>query len=131
MKHRPSRRQTTPSGATHFQRTSSETQAVSGESFTMRSFATTYLCAFVASLTISVAATGQQFTPEYFPFNTIRPAVQVDLNGDGIPDFITLTPGFQITELLSSGGGNFTPQNLSIPGSNGGYVVACGDFNGD
>src|SRR5205085_9952683 len=80
---------------------------------------------------LSIVATAQQFSPEYFSFDTIRPAVQVDLNGDGIPDFIAQDRVSGVDELLSSGIGSFSLRNFFIAGSGGGYPIASGDFNSD
>jgi len=66
------------------------------------------LFALFAVIALAMIANAQSFAPEYFPFNTRPPAVQVDLNGDGIPDFIAQANNFQEIELLSSGGGAFT-----------------------
>jgi hypothetical protein len=89
------------------------------------------LFAFVTLVLVCVPLNAQQFHPEYFSFDARYPAVQVDLNGDGIPDLIGLNSGFQVIELLSSGEGNFTSQTVSISGSGGGHPIASGDFNGD
>jgi hypothetical protein len=77
------------------------------------------------------------FSPKYVSFYGIPlknhgvPAgmLQVDLNGDGIPDVISATDA-GIQTLLSSSGGNYTVHEYaqffisSIP-------LAAGDFNGD
>jgi len=69
----------------------------------------------------------QSFMPSYYPFAADYKAVQVDLNGDGIPDLIALTSS-GITELLSNGAGGFTTQTVTGPS---GYPIATGDFNVD
>jgi len=87
------------------------------------------LFALFAVIALAMIANAQSFAPEYFPFNTRPPAVQVDLNGDGIPDFIAQANNFQEIELLSSGGGAFTAQSFYITGS--AHPIASGDFNHD
>ncbi len=62
--------------------------------------------------------------------NTVFP---VDLNGDGIPDLITLnTAANSIAILLGDGTGSFTPAAGSpVTTGQGPSSVAAGDFNGD
>ncbi len=85
----------------------------------------------VIALTTLVATAQQNFQKKYYPFDNLFPAVQVDLNNDGIPDFIAETRNLQIQELLSTGSGNYVSKILSVSGSAGGYPIASGDFNKD
>lgn len=62
---------------------------------------------------------------------TLYPAIQVDLNSDGIPDWIAEDHSFQLVELLSSGSGNYNSATLSRSSGYGSYPIASGDFNGD
>jgi len=87
-------------------------------------------CAALALFSFAAAAQ-QSFQSRYYPFDNLDPAVQVDLNNDGIPDFIAETRNLQVQELLSSGAGNYTSKTLTVTGSNGGYPIVSGDFNGD
>jgi hypothetical protein len=92
-----------------------------------------FYCLTCATLSLApVAATAQQsFQTKYYPFDNLHPAVQVDLNNDGIPDFIAESRNLQMQELLSTGSGNYTSTTLTVTGSNGGYPIASGDFNND
>src|SRR6266487_2127043 len=87
----------------------------------------------VTVIGLSSFSLSQQFQPSYHAFNVVLRAVQVDLNGDGIPDFIAQDRVVQSQqrELLSSGPGTFTSRSVSIPGFAGGIPLASGDFNGD
>lgn len=87
-------------------------------------------CAALAAVPAAVVAQ-QSFQSHYYPFDVLHPAVQLDLNHDGIPDFMAQVGGFQIQELLSTGGGNYTSNTVTVNGSDGGYPIASGDFNGD
>jgi hypothetical protein len=73
----------------------------------------------------------QNFQSKYYPFDNLFPAVQVDLNNDGIPDFIAETRSSQIQELLSIGSGNYVSKTLTVTGSGGGYPIASGDLDKD
>lgn len=55
--------------------------------------------------------------------------IQVDLNGDGVPDLLTSSRS-TLTSLLSGAGGSFTLHNYSYPES-ASIPLASGDFNGD
>jgi len=85
----------------------------------------------VLTLTALTSSAQQNFQKKYYPFDNLFPVVQVDLNNDGIPDFIAETRSSQIQELLSTGSGNYTSKTLTVSGSGGGYPVASGDFNKD
>lgn len=85
----------------------------------------------VLALTSLASAAQQNFQTRYYPFDNLNPAVQVDLNNDGIPDFIALTRNSQEQELLSTGAGNYVSRTLTVMGSGGGYPIASGDFNND
>jgi hypothetical protein len=89
--------------------------------------------ALLTLIGLSPFSSSQQFKPTYDVWNVISPAVQVDLNADGIPDFIAQdrTVQSQQRELLSSGPGTFTSRTVSIPGFAGGFPIASGDFNAD
>src|SRR5712671_2651479 len=108
--------------------TQSEAAPSNGALGTERSCVLARSFALYTVITLAIIAPAQSFTPKYFPYNPYSQVLEVDLNGDGIPDFIAYT-GSGSTELLSSGGGNFTTQNVSIPG--GAYPIASGDFNKD
>ena len=56
-----------------------------------------------------------------------------DFNGDGIPDLAIANDGSNnVTVLLSSGGGRFSPATASpFPVGTGPVAVVVGDFNGD
>jgi hypothetical protein len=88
---------------------------------------------FAAALAVlaSAASLSAQttFSPKYNAFNgTPGATIQVDLNNDGIPDFIT--GGQTITdELLSAGGGSYQQEGLPFEAP---YVpVTSGDYNND
>ena len=55
--------------------------------------------------------------------------IQVDLNGDGVPDLLSSSRS-TLTSLLSGSGGSFTLHNYSYPES-ASTPLASGDFNGD
>jgi hypothetical protein len=57
------------------------------------------------------------------------PLAAGDINGDGLPDFVTASHFAQIQTLLSQRGGPF--QERTIRGRQGHGGVALGDFNGD
>jgi hypothetical protein len=86
-------------------------------------------CAALAAFPFAAAAQ-QSFQTRYYPFDNLHPAVQVDLNNDGIPDFIAENRNQQTEELLSSGGGNYTSKAFTIAGS-GSYPIASADFDYD
>ncbi|MGA3194817.1 MAG: VCBS repeat-containing protein [Terriglobales bacterium] len=96
----------------------------------MRRFATISLIFVTPLLMLSLAVQAQQFSPEYFPYDETTRGIQVDLNGDGIPDFIGQSNN-QVIELLSTGPGSFAPQTVTLPGNATGIPIASGDFNGD
>jgi FG-GAP-like repeat len=96
----------------------------------MRRLVGSSLFAFVVMLTLSFTGFSQQFSPEYFPYDETTHGIQVDLNGDGIPDFIGQS-SYQVVELLSTGPGSFAPQTITLPGNATGIPIASGDFNGD
>ena len=85
----------------------------------------------LVGLTLLARVSAQQFTPQYYPFNTGYPAIQADITGDGVVDFVGGPVGGQLIELLSGPPGTYTSQSVTIPGSNGGYPIASGDFNND
>jgi hypothetical protein len=73
---------------------------------------------------------GQQYQVKYYPLNTLDSQfVQVDLNSDGIPDFIESHQG-GTQELLSSGAGNYNTENITIPSAPV-LPLGSGDFNND
>jgi hypothetical protein len=83
-------------------------------------------------VSLAIAALhAQQYKDEHYSFSATSPIIQVDLNGDGIPDFIRNAPSEQ--ELLSSGSGTYTAHTYAqVPGGGPfGTPVAGGDFNGD
>ena len=86
-------------------------------------------CAVLAVFPLAAAAQ-QSFQTRYYPFDNLHPAVQVDLNNDGIPDFIAENQNHQTMELLSTGGGNYRSSTFTITGS-GAYPIASGDFDYD
>lgn len=96
----------------------------------MRRHIAALVVTLVVVLTMSFRCQGQQFSPRYSSYNN-NGTIQVDLNGDGIPDFVTQRPGQAntLTELLSTGGGNFISTTRSIPAN--ATPIASGDFNGD
>jgi hypothetical protein len=91
-----------------------------------------FCLALISLFGLSSFSSSQQFQPTYHGWNVVSPAIQVDLNGDGIPDFVAqdrFVPSQQ-RELLS-GGGTFASRTVSIPGFAGGWPIGSGDFNGD
>ncbi|HWE85033.1 MAG TPA: VCBS repeat-containing protein [Terracidiphilus sp.] len=90
-----------------------------------------YVLAILAAGTIACAASAQTtFSPRFDALNQYPSTqLQVDLNGDGIPDFLSFSSGSGLKELLSAGGGAYTLHTLSSESS---YVpLASGDFNHD
>jgi hypothetical protein len=94
------------------------------------------LAAGFAAVSTCAGLAQSSFSPKYVPFNGIPqktggvPAsmLQVDLNGDGIPDVLADTDS-GVQALLSTGGGNYTVHNYSLFSTS--VPLASGDFNGD
>lgn len=80
---------------------------------------------------VSATMQAQSFADEHYPFASNAPVVQVDLNGDGAPDFIRNATTAQ--ELLSDNAGGYAPHSYAQVSGGGpfGTPVAGGDFNGD
>jgi hypothetical protein len=94
------------------------------------------LCLAAGFMSTCAGYAQNSFSPKYVPFNGIPqrtggvPAsmLQVDLNGDGIPDVLSDTDS-GVQALLSTGGGNYTVHNYSLSSTS--VPLASGDFNGD
>jgi hypothetical protein len=74
------------------------------------------------------------FSPEFIPLggSESSPTLQVDLNGDGTPDFLVSTFSASTYALLSNGTGGYTRRTYTngTPGSTD-VPIASGEFNGD
>ena len=60
-----------------------------------------------------------------------RSLVLADFNGDGKPDVVAVTEGYNVSLLLGMGDGTFAPSAQSILTGAGTSWVAAGDLNGD
>lgn len=60
-----------------------------------------------------------------------RSLVLADFNGDGKPDVVAVTEGYNVSLLLGMGDGTFAPSAQSILTGAGTAWVAAGDLNGD
>jgi len=90
---------------------------------------TSLVIAGIASFSL-LAGADTPFTLQPHPIGQpLIDQIQVDLNGDGVPDLLTSSRS-TLTSLLSGSGGSFTLHNYSYPES-ASTPLASGDFNGD
>ncbi len=86
------------------------------------------LTLLAASLSVCAAKSQTTFSPKFSPLKQYpqpQNQVQVDLNGDGVPDFINMSE-----ELLSNGNASYTLHEFS--GTESAYVpISSGDYNRD
>ena len=80
------------------------------------------LVVFAVSLS---AQTPTPFSPDFLP-DEIRNPIQVDLNNDGVPDFISAFSGNTASETLSAGELTYTQKSVG-----GTTPIVAGDFNKD
>lgn len=85
--------------------------------------------------TAAVASAQTTFSQEFLPLGGTEssPQLQVDLNGDGTPDFLVTTFNSRTYSLLSNGHGGYAKRTYA-PSTTPGNIdigIASGDFNGD